>query len=242
MSKQQNLNSRIFSHPRIGEILIRKRVGSVAIRISVHHSRGVTATIPWFTTFSSAVRFITVKEEWILSAIERQREKSIKKEIPLGEGSIVHTINREIRFEIVPQAEKIKILRKEGFTIIKHPGNISRKELSAAVIKELRREAAFYLPSRTGELAELYGFEYNRIFLKNNRTNWGSCSRLKNINLNIHLMRLDKEMADFVILHELCHLKHHNHKVAFHKLLDSLCNGREKEFSKRLRRESPGAI
>jgi predicted metal-dependent hydrolase len=242
VKKPQNLNSRVFSHPEIGDILIRKRAGSVAIRISVHPERGVKVTIPYFTTFYSAVKFITEKQDWILSSMKRQKEKSAAREIPLGEGNIIRTINREIRFEETPQANRIKILRKENHTIINHPEDISREALSAAVIKELRREAAIYLPGRTEALARLYGFAYNTVFLKNNRTNWGSCSRLNNINLNIHLMRLDAEMADFVILHELCHLKHRNHGAGFHRLLDKLCDGREKEFSARLRKEFPGAL
>ncbi|MDD3990395.1 MAG: M48 family metallopeptidase, partial [Bacteroidales bacterium] len=130
----------------------------------------------------------------------------------------------------------------ENRTTIIYPKEIQRKMLADAVIKELRREAAQYLPVRTEELARLYGFRYNNVFLKNNRTNWGSCSKLNNINLNIHLMRLDRDVADFVILHELCHLKHRNHGTGFHRLLDSLCSGCEKELSRRLKKEIPGAI
>jgi predicted metal-dependent hydrolase len=48
-------------------------------------------------------------------------------------------------------------------------------------------------------------------------------------------MRLTEEIADFVILHELCHLKHRNHGADFHKLLNKLCDGNEKLYSKQLR-------
>lgn len=237
-----NFNSRIFSHPRIGDILIRKRVGSAAIRISVHPASGVRVTIPYFTSFSSAVKFITGKQEWILSAMERQREKSAARAIPLGEGNIIRTITSEIGFEVSPTAKRVKAIREENRTTIIYPKEIQRKMLADAVIKELRREAAQYLPARTEELARLHGFRYNNVFLKNNRTNWGSCSKLNNINLNIHLMRLDREVAEFVILHELCHLKHRNHGAGFHRLLDSLCSGREKELSGKLKKEIPGAL
>ena len=208
----------------------------------MHPARGVRVTIPYFTSFSSAVKFITGKQEWILSTMERQREKSAARVIPLGEGNIIRTITSEIGFEVSSTAKRIKAIREENRTTIIYPKEIQRKMLADAVIKELRREAAQYLPVRTEELARLYGFRYNNVFLKNNRTNWGSCSKLNNINLNIHLMRLDRDVADFVILHELCHLKHRNHGTGFHRLLDSLCSGCEKELSRRLKKEIPGAI
>ncbi|MDD3990473.1 MAG: DUF45 domain-containing protein, partial [Bacteroidales bacterium] len=148
-----NFNSRILSHPRIGDILIRKRVGSAAIRISVHPARGVRVTIPYFTSFSSAVKFITGKQEWILSTMERQREKSAARVIPLGEGNIIRTITSEIGFEVSSTAKRIKAIREENRTTIIYPKEIQRKMLADAVIKELRREAAQYLPVRTEELA-----------------------------------------------------------------------------------------
>lgn len=91
------------------------------------------------------------------------------------------------------------------------------------IIENLRRQAKAYLPARLAELADKYGFQYNKVFIKHNSSNWGSCSARKNINLNLNLMRLPQELSDYVILHELCHLRHPNHGEDFHQLLDSLC-------------------
>ncbi|NMB36996.1 MAG: M48 family metallopeptidase, partial [Bacteroidales bacterium] len=63
-----------------------------------------------------------------------------------------------------------------------------------------------------------------------------------NISLNIHLMRLSPELADFVIIHELCHLVHRNHGPQFHSLLNSICKGREREFTRMLKKESPQVL
>ena len=56
-------------------------------------------------------------------------------------------------------------------------------------------------------LACRFGFKYARVFIKHNLTNWGSCSSKGNINLNLNLLRLPEHLADYVILHELCHLR-----------------------------------
>ena len=93
----------------------------------------------------------------------------------------------------------------------------------AVLVERLRKMAKDYLPARLAELADKYGFQYNKVFIKHNSSNWGSCSARKNINLNLSLMRLPQELSDYVILHELCHLRHPNHGEEFHRLLDSLC-------------------
>lgn len=80
-----------------------------------------------------------------------------------------------------------------------------------------------------------YGFRYNRISFKNNRSNWGSCSSKGNINLNMRLVMLPQHLQEYVILHELCHLRHPDHGKEFHALLDRLCQGQEKELRKELR-------
>ena len=93
----------------------------------------------------------------------------------------------------------------------------------AREVEELRAQAKAVLPQRLAELAARYGFTYNKVRIKHNSSNWGSCSELGNINLNLNLMRVPEDLRDFVMLHELCHLKHLNHGPEFHALLESVC-------------------
>lgn len=98
-----------------------------------------------------------------------------------------------------------------------------RKLAETPEVAELRRQAKAYLPGRLAELAAQHGFSYNQVRIKHNVSNWGSCSVKKNINLNLNLMRLPAELQDYVMLHELCHLKYMNHGKEFHALLESVC-------------------
>lgn len=90
-------------------------------------------------------------------------------------------------------------------------------------VRQLRKRAKAELPPRLAELAAEHGFEYNTVRIKHNVSNWGSCSSKKNINLNLNLVRLPDELRDYVMLHELCHLRHLNHGPEFHALLSSVC-------------------
>lgn len=87
-------------------------------------------------------------------------------------------------------------------------------------IESLRRQAKAELPGRLAVLAARYGFTYNRVTIKHNATNWGSCSSKGNINLNLSIMRLPRVLQDYVLLHELCHLRHQDHGHGFHLLLE----------------------
>lgn len=91
---------------------------------------------------------------------------------------------------------------------------------SDAEVEALRKQARKELPPRLSELAGLYGFSYGRVAIKHNATNWGSCSAKGNINLNLNIVRLPNVLQDYVLLHELCHLRHQDHGHAFHLLLE----------------------
>ena len=93
-------------------------------------------------------------------------------------------------------------------------------QASPEAVEDMRRRAKAELPPRLAELASCYGFEYNRVTIKHNATNWGSCSTKANINLNLNLVRLPQALRDYIMLHELCHLRHHDHGHAFHLLLE----------------------
>lgn len=91
---------------------------------------------------------------------------------------------------------------------------------SSSEIESLRRQARTELPGRLAELAARYGFSYNRVTVKHNVSNWGSCSSKGNINLNLNIVRLPRVLQDYVLLHELCHLRHQDHGQGFHLLLE----------------------
>lgn len=81
--------------------------------------------------------------------------------------------------------------------------------------KYLRKKAKTYLPKRLEEIAQQFGYKYNKVALKFMKSRWGSCSFKNNINLNISLMTLEKELIDYVLLHELVHTVEKNHGEGF---------------------------
>ncbi len=68
---------------------------------------------------------------------------------------------------------------------------------------------------RTVEYSEIIGVKYNNIRIKNTKTRWGSCSSKGNLNFNFRIIMAPQAVMDYIIVHELCHLKHLNHSKKF---------------------------
>lgn len=84
---------------------------------------------------------------------------------------------------------------------------------------EHKETARALVHERLTALNAHYGFTYNRVAIKDARSRWGSCSQKKNLNFNYRLLFLPPHLVDYIIVHELCHLKEFNHGPGFWTLV-----------------------
>lgn len=83
------------------------------------------------------------------------------------------------------------------------------------------KESALILArERLAHFNKFYSFKYNRISIRNQKTRWGSCSRKGNLNFSYRIALINPELADYIIVHELCHLKEFNHSRNFWALVE----------------------
>lgn len=97
--------------------------------------------------------------------------------------------------------------------------------------KEAARELAH---ARLAHFNQFYNFNYGAISIRDQSTRWGSCSRSGNLNFNYKLAVMPEHIADYVIVHELCHCKEFNHSKAFWELVERTVPN-HKEVRKQLR-------
>lgn len=84
----------------------------------------------------------------------------------------------------------------------------------------LYKDRALELASqKLADFNKIYGYHYKKVTIKKHRTLWGSCSRLGNLNFNYKIALLSEDMCDYLIVHELCHLREFNHSQKFWDLV-----------------------
>lgn len=130
---------------------------------------------------------------------------------------------------------------KDGILSISCPLNTDyntdhvQAKIRSFIENALRYEAKRLFPDKVKHLAQPLGFTFSEVKINKSRTRWGSCSMKKSINLSYYCMLLPEYLADFVILHELCHTIEMNHGERFWQLLDKVSGDRAKELTKELK-------
>ena len=107
--------------------------------------------------------------------------------------------------------------------------------ITPAEVEHLRRAAREYIPATLAHLATRHGFSYTSLRISSAHTRWGSCSGRNGISISLFVMLLPEHLREFILLHELCHTRHHNHSAAFHQLLNSLVAGNERTLNRELK-------
>ncbi len=85
--------------------------------------------------------------------------------------------------------------------------------------KKYKEAARVAVHARLGYFNSFYRHELKKVFIKNTKSRWGSCSSRGNLNFNYKLLFLPQDMQDYIIVHELCHLKEFNHGAQFWALV-----------------------
>ncbi len=101
----------------------------------------------------------------------------------------------------------VRYRRRRRTSVTKH--YLTHKEAARVLIHE-----------RLNHFNEHYGFTYNRVAIRNQRSCWGSCSSLKNLNFSYRILFLPPELQNYIVVHELCHLQEMNHSQNFWSLVE----------------------
>jgi len=163
---------------------------------------------------ADAEPFIREKERWILKhylSIKSGSQQVNQLLDGLGKECLLFGRRLPVEYRVAAN-RRVGIL--EDRLVVQAPSE-QQAELPALVKAALRSMARQYLTQRTQAWAEKCGLAINQIRIKDIRSRWGSCSSQRNINLNWHLVMVDKTLSDYVIVHELMHLHEMNHSPRF---------------------------
>lgn len=91
-----------------------------------------------------------------------------------------------------------------------------------ADIEELKQKARIYIPSRVAFYAPVIGVHPEQVKINSAKKRFGSCSGKNSINFSCYLMLYPNESIDYVVVHELCHILHHDHSAAFYREIEKI--------------------
>jgi predicted metal-dependent hydrolase len=211
-----------ITHPAVGEITLSRTRRSTRITLSVRPNGAVRLSFPPWVTQRRALAFLDTKVDWIADA----RKKMAEKYPELAPGQPVHTGN----------------FAEDRAGHADHAAPHLDKQARKRAVEALRAEAKKQLPAMTARLAAEHGFRYGTVRIKATKSRWGSCTVRNDINLSLSLVALPEYLAEYIVLHELCHTVHKNHSARFHALLDRVTGGRDKALNKELRKFRPDGV
>jgi len=159
---------------------------------------------------------IKLKENNISYSIKKSKRARRLRLLVRRDGSVVATMPRGGTEDAI---EKF-LIEKADWVLSKINFFKSIKNAYFPKFNLENKEKAFSLATeRVEHFNKIYGFKYNKIFVKNQKTRWGSCSRNGNLNFNFKILFLPEELRDYIIVHELCHLGEFNHSQNFWNLV-----------------------
>jgi predicted metal-dependent hydrolase len=196
---------------------IQVRRSARARRILLHvdvYTGAVELVLPRRTSLDEGLGFARSKTAWLQS-----RLREIAPAVPFADGARFPLFGKEIRIRHVPQLFD-EVWRENGALVVAGKG----AQVASSVESWLKAEAGRVFAPVADEKAARLGAKYRRIVVRDPRTRWGSCSLSGDLAFSWRLVMAPKDVLEYVVAHEVAHLKVMNHSRRFWDLVDRICD------------------
>ncbi len=227
---------KVINHPKFGDIVAVRSRRARRISVSVRPPAVVRLSIPAVCSWREGLAFLADKEQWITRTLEKVAQKH-----PVHIIEPPYSTDRRNLVMSPADTDKITARVTSDTIAVSYPCRISHTDPQVqdtarkAITRALSLEAKQTLPAMVEEIASRHGFRYGKVTVRATKSRWGSCSSTGDLSLCVFLMRVPDHLKEYIILHELCHTRYRDHSPRFHKLLDGLLGGREKELGRELK-------
>lgn len=206
----------IFINNKEIEIVI-KHTKRKTVSFKILRYKCVQVTAPYFLSEGNIIDIINKNISWI----EKNIDKNItqKKERKYLNGDIIPYKGQGYTLKI-KEGNREVIIDPSNFVI-----NLSCKtkdEAKGIILNWYKKQAEEYIKNKVKYYEEILGVKSANIRIKNQNTLWGSCSSKRNLNFNLKIIMAPINIIDYVIIHELCHIKHMNHSLEFWKEVEKI--------------------
>ena len=197
---------------RLLDVAVRRHAGARRYTLRVAPDDQLRLTVPRWASIAEGLRFVEGQADWI----RRERARQADRRAPWRRGTIIwyrgERVTLDVRDGCVSFGAPVVSVSADG------------PDVRAVVETHLRAMAASELPRRCLELARQVGLTAASVRVRNQQSRWGACSARGAITLNWRLIQMPAFVADYVILHELMHLRQPNHSRRFWREVARVCS------------------
>ncbi len=189
------------------------------LRLEFRFDTGLSVILPKGGHPNIVQRFFRQKSGWIKKKLEEYRMFQIEKSNSAME--TVPYLGKTLQLVELSGRQEYAQVSLNSDRLFVSPG--VNGELNKVLKSWFICEARDLITSKVEKISNKLGINYNRLTIRDARTRWGSCSKLGNLNFNWKLIMVPEPVIDYVITHELCHLKKMDHSPSFWKTVEKYC-------------------
>jgi predicted metal-dependent hydrolase len=199
-------------------------------RIELHvDENGLIVHAPWRASERRIVGAVQAHADWVLKKLQTWRAAAPRVRHWV-QGAAIPFLGRELRLELAVEATaavqlldddrlRVRVAEVNEFT---HPQEQSQR-IRDSVVAWYRRHAQPLFNASVQRHSPLLEVTAPKVFLSNARGRWGSCNSRSQVRLNWRLIQARQAVIDYVVVHELAHLREMNHSTRFWSLVESVC-------------------
>lgn len=204
-------------------VLVRSKRRSIGFLVS---DDGLRVTAPKWITITEIEQAVREKQRWIFTKLNEHRERSarrLKPHMQWRDGATFPYMGDDFILRLRPgQQQSILLAPVSRELIISLPSDAGEQQMKDRVLGWLQAQAKTLFRERLDIYAEKLGATYNAFSLSSATTQWGSCTSDGKIRLNWRLMHFSLPLIDYVVAHELAHLREMNHGPQFWETVQSI--------------------
>ncbi len=201
--------------------LIHRRKNQKYINLRISLEGEVIVSAPYGVSVAQIRESLEKKEGWITRHLSKAAENRVVNDPALR--LLFRGRSLAVRAYSDPRRKRSVWVNEAAETIEVHTKEATRKTVLAILESFLLRQAKRHFTKRAQELSSLTGISYKRLFIRNQRTRWGSSSGRGNISVNWRAIMAPPAVQDYLVIHELAHQVHLNHSKAFWKVVKHWC-------------------
>lgn len=204
-------------HLLIGGRIIGYRLKSGAKRLSMTiDERGLRIGAPQRISLGEIEAFVQEHSDWVLTKLEELAHAEQPRHVAVRDGTRLPLLDTEAEVRVLPGANRVRWV---GDTLVLEARPDA--DLGRLATRGLQQRAQEHFSARLAHYCGLLGEPTPRLSLSSAHTRWGSCSQ-ENIRINWRLIHLPSHLGDYVVAHEVAHLRQMNHSKRFWAIVDRL--------------------